>query len=1007
MKSRLAGFRARSLRADRFRVRARSLRADRFRAQRGTRLHRRLLLGLSAGVALALTGVSGTTALWTGSVTLQGGTLTGGSVTAQVAASTRLNHTYTSAAIAKTTYVDLRNAGSVGAQYSLSFSTTSTGAMKDSITLSHWIAASSAACTESAAVAAGGWTGRFGSAPVSTGSLPANTTRVLCVRTRLDTTALATSGTFAPRVNLTLTAPGTQWTSSASATGSQSVTANGALGNDYFDAVLSDGASHYWRLGEATGPVVYDWVGVNDAYGGTGLTRGSAGAIGVSSDAATTFSGTPEGGAGTRIAAAGPQRFAVEAWFKTTTTTGGKIVGYGNQSTGLSGSYDRHIYMDATGVVHFGVWIGSASTISSDSGYNDGQWHHVVGNLGPTGQSFYLDGELVGTEPTTTAQSFSGYWRIGGDNSWGGDDYFDGVIDDVAVYGAPLTARQIANHHNISGQGAFPAGVGDPSGAAVYSGSPLLYWRLGETSGASTAADSSGSGNTGTYSGSVTKPITGALPGTRDTAAAFNGTSGLVSSTTLTAGPQTFTTELWFNTTTATGGKLIGFGNAQTGSSTSYDRHVYLQNDGRLVFGVYNAGYYTAASPLAYNDGKWHHVIATLDGQIGLRLYVDGEIVAYNTDTKLAQSYSGYWRVGGDNIGSWPGAPTTPYVTAKVDDVAVYGTALTETQVKERYAAATGAPIAAFTATANQLTVSFDASDSYDVDGTIASYSWDFGDGTTGTGKTTSRTYTASSVYIVTLTVTDNSGAISKSKWYQAAYDSIAPSTPTGLAVTNRTTTSIRLSWTAATDNVGVTGYQLRRSDGATYTTTTTTYTNTGLTSGTAYSYQVRARDAAGNWSPYTALLATSTTAPTFASTTWYTVRSVASNLCVQAGGTANGSALTQAACTSGSWSQNFRFIAVGSNWRVEYRNATPMVWDVSGVSTAPSAPVHLWTYGGATNQQWQPIQHGNGSYSFKAANSGLCLQFAGGSVTAGVSLEQATCNTGSNTQRFTLAAAP
>jgi PKD repeat protein len=52
----------------------------------------------------------------------------------------------------------------------------------------------------------------------------------------------------------------------------------------------------------------------------------------------------------------------------------------------------------------------------------------------------------------------------------------------------------------------------------------------------------------------------------------------------------------------------------------------------------------------------------------------------------------------------------------------------------------------------------FDASASSDPDGTIASYNWDFGDGVTGFGKTTTHAYTSAGIYIITLTVTDTSG---------------------------------------------------------------------------------------------------------------------------------------------------------------------------------------------------------------------------------------------------------
>jgi PKD repeat protein len=69
------------------------------------------------------------------------------------------------------------------------------------------------------------------------------------------------------------------------------------------------------------------------------------------------------------------------------------------------------------------------------------------------------------------------------------------------------------------------------------------------------------------------------------------------------------------------------------------------------------------------------------------------------------------------------------------------------------------APTAAFGSSCTGLTCSFDASASSDSDGTIATYTWDFGDGTSGTGKAPSHTYTAGGTFSVKLTVTDNDGA--------------------------------------------------------------------------------------------------------------------------------------------------------------------------------------------------------------------------------------------------------
>ncbi|MEU4246609.1 discoidin domain-containing protein [Amycolatopsis sp. NPDC026612] len=79
--------------------------------------------------------------------------------------------------------------------------------------------------------------------------------------------------------------------------------------------------------------------------------------------------------------------------------------------------------------------------------------------------------------------------------------------------------------------------------------------------------------------------------------------------------------------------------------------------------------------------------------------------------------------------------------------------------------------------------------------------------------------------------------------------DTQAPTTPGGLTAGTTTATSVALTWSAATDNVGVAGYDILRNGTAVATSATPSYTDTGLTPDTGYTYTVRARDAAGNLS--------------------------------------------------------------------------------------------------------------------------------------------------------------
>jgi hypothetical protein len=142
----------------------------------------------------------------------------------------------------------------------------------------------------------------------------------------------------------------------------------------------------------------------------------------------------------------------------------------------------------------------------------------------------------------------------------------------------------------------------------------------------------------------------------------------------------------------------------------------------------------------------------------------------------------------------------------------------------------------------------------------------------------------------------------------------------------------------------------------------------------------------------------------------WYEVVNENSGLCASAagGGTANGTAVEQLACT-GATSQLWQFVPVASGeYEVLNENAQSAgeAWNITGGNgaTASGDLLQMWAYGGTgnTNELFAADHLSNGYYNFIADNSGLCIDTPGASTASGVQLQQYTCN-GTGAQEFSL----
>jgi hypothetical protein len=228
-------------------------------------------------------------------------------------------------------------------------------------------------------------------------------------------------------------------------------------------SVLPSGTYASWPFNTGAGPTAYD-VGSNsdDATlnGSPGWTTGIIGS-------AVALNGSSQY-VSTSTLVTNPTAFTIEFWFKSTSSSGGYLMGFGSARTGASANLDRLVYLTNAGNLAFGVKPSSYQTVTTASAYNDGSWHHVAASLGASGLLLYVDGLKQGSDTSiTTAASYSGYWRFGYDDLTGWpaapmSNYAAATIDEARVTGRQLRDAEVAGDYS-AGANALQNGFTLPS----------------------------------------------------------------------------------------------------------------------------------------------------------------------------------------------------------------------------------------------------------------------------------------------------------------------------------------------------------------------------------------------------------------------------------------------------------------------------------------------------------------------------------------------------------------
>jgi len=237
-------------------------------------------------------------------------------------------------------------------------------------------------------------------------------------------------------------------------------------------------------------------------------------------------------------------------------------------------------------------------------------------------------------------------------------------------------------------------------------------------------------------------------------------------------------------------------------------------------------------------------------GVAGYRLYRNGSLVASPagtsySDTGLSEATSYSYTVAAydasGNASSQCGAVAVSTLDATVPSVPsnLQGTAASASQINLTWSASTdNVGVTGYRVYRNGIQVGTAASTSYS---------------DTGLSEATSYSYRVAA-YDAAGNLSSLCGAVAVS-----TADATAPSVPTNLQGTGASASQINLTWTASTDNVGVTGYRVYRNGSQVGTTASTSYSDTGLSEITSYSYTVAATDAAGNASAQCGAVAVST----------------------------------------------------------------------------------------------------------------------------------------------------
>jgi hypothetical protein len=345
--------------------------------------------------------------------------------------------------------------------------------------------------------------------------------------------------------------------------------------------------------------------------------------------------------------------YAISAWFKTTNNAEGQGLVISRSQSQVDGIYlnkDRIVQCMSNCNKSFHL---NEKTIQ----YNDDKWHHFVSVYDGKQMRGYIDGQLYSMQDQVGTICLNAPFEFGNDRPYA--RFYKGILDDIAIWNRPLSDSEVVSLFNLE---SVKANTTIPQDGLVG------YWPFNGN-----AIDESGNGNHGIVNGAV---LSTDRCSKNDFAFKFNrNESSFIQATREKL--DTFTFSIWFN--------INSISSISPLIDAFKENWEVIINDNTLKFVQWfsysngnNSGYNYLGNSDTIKINEWYNLTGSYANK-HLILYLDGKQIFSDTNVNLPIRDDGFFLFGESRSGS------TQYFDGKLDDIAIWNRALSDSEIIEVY----------------------------------------------------------------------------------------------------------------------------------------------------------------------------------------------------------------------------------------------------------------------------------------------------------------------------------